>query len=95
MEEVKKNEAAAAPQAPVKRSNGMAVTGFVLALLGLIFSWVPVLGWILWVLGLIFSIIGVCKAPRGLAIAGLVITFIGLIALIVLASALSAAALAF
>lgn len=30
-----------------KKSNGVGTAGFVLALLGLIFSWVPVLGWIL------------------------------------------------
>ena len=56
------------------QKNGMGTAGFVLALLGLIFCWVPVLDWILWILGLIFSIIGVCRKPKGLAIAGLIIS---------------------
>lgn len=64
------------------------------ALLGLIFSWVPVLGRILWVLGLIFSLIGVFRTPRGLSIAGLVISFLGLILLIVLLGAIGMAAAA-
>ncbi|HJC16585.1 MAG TPA: hypothetical protein H9937_01285 [Candidatus Alistipes stercorigallinarum] len=77
-----------------KKSNGIGTAGFVLALLGLIFSWVPVLGWILWVLGLIFSLIGVFRTPRGLSIAGLVISFLGLILLIVLLGAIGMAAAA-
>lgn len=35
----------------ITKTNGMAVAGFVLALLGLLLCWVPVLGWILWGLG--------------------------------------------
>ena len=77
-----------------KKSNGIGTAGFVFALLGLIFSWVPVLGWILWVLGLIFSLIGVFRTPRGLSIAGLVISFLGLILLIVLLGAIGMAAAA-
>lgn len=73
------------------KSNGLGITGFVCALVALLFSWVPVLGWILWVLGLIFSAVGLAKAPRGLAIAGLVISLIGLILLIILAAAVTAA----
>ena len=73
----------------------MAVAGFVLALLGVIFIWVPWINWILWLLGLIFSIIGVCRAPRGLAIAGLVLSAIYIILLVVVIGALFAAASAF
>ncbi|MDE6152935.1 MAG: hypothetical protein K2G21_02160 [Muribaculaceae bacterium] len=62
-----------------KKGNGMGTAGFVLALLGLIFCWVPVLDWILWLLGLIFSIVGLFKPKKGLAIAGLIISFIYLI----------------
>ena len=50
-----------------------------------------VLGWILWVLGLILSLVGVFRTPRGLSIAGLVISFLGLILLIVLVGAVAAA----
>ena len=66
-----------------KKKNGLGVAGFVLALLGLIFCWVPILDWILWLLGLIFSFIGVFKKPKGLAITGLIISAVVLIALIV------------
>lgn len=69
----------------------MGTAGFVLALLGLVFSWVPVLGWILWLLGLIFSFVGVFRQPKGLSIAGLVISCLGLIVLIILLAAVGAA----
>lgn len=57
-------------------SNSIGIAGFILALLGLVFCWVPVVDLILWFLGLIFSLIGLFKAPRGMAIAGLVLSFI-------------------
>lgn len=66
------------PSAPPQH-NGMGVAGFVLALCGLFLSWVPGLGWILWILGAIFSCVGVSKKPRGLAIAGICISAIGLV----------------
>lgn len=56
--------------------NGMGIAGFVLAILGLLLCWIPWVDWVLWLLGFIFSIIGVCRRPRGLAIAGLVISCI-------------------
>ncbi|MCM1041579.1 MAG: hypothetical protein NC324_06905 [Bacteroides sp.] len=64
------------------RNNGMGIAGFVLALLSLMFFWTPVLDWILWILGAVFSFIGVFRRPRGLAIAGLCISFVGIIMLI-------------
>ena len=69
------------------KSNGAGVAGFILALIGLFFGWIPFFGWILWLLGLIFSIIGVFKKPKGFAIAGLVISLIGVLFLLVLAAA--------
>lgn len=72
-----------------KKSNGMGIAGFVLALVGLFLSWVPVLGWIIWLLGLIFSCVGLFRRPKGLAIAGLCISCLGLIFLIVVAGALA------
>ena len=69
-------------QAPSQGSNGLGTAGFILALLALIFCWVPVLDWILWILGLVLSFCGVFKAPKGLAIAGLVISLIGLILIV-------------
>ena len=51
------------------KGNGMGTAGFVLALL----PWFP---------GALFSFIGVFKKPKGLAIAGLVISFIGIIVIV-------------
>ena len=65
-----------------KKSNGIGTAGFVLALLGVILCWIPVINWILWLLGLIFSFIGVFKQPKGLAITGLVLSFISIIAVL-------------
>lgn len=68
-----------------KKGNGIGVAGFVLALVAFFLFWVPVLGWILWILGAVFSIIGLFRQPRGLAIAGFVISFIDVIVLLLLA----------
>tara|TARA_B110001469_G_scaffold49725_1_gene48398 strand:- start:60 stop:326 length:267 start_codon:yes stop_codon:yes gene_type:complete len=67
-------------------SNGIGTAGFVLALFTFFFSWIPVLGWITWVLGVIFSSIGISRAKKigkgkGLSIAGLFISFVGLMQL--------------
>ena len=78
-------------QAPSQGSNGLGTAGFILALLALIFCWVPVLDWILWILGLVLSFCGVFKAPKGLAIAGLVISLIGLILIVVVFGAIATA----
>lgn len=71
--------------------NSMGVTGFVLALLGLVFCWAPVINWILWLLGLIFSLLGVFKPKKGLAIAGLAISFIGIIIMLCVIGAILSA----
>ena len=55
------------------------------------FCWAPILCWILWALGAIFSFVGMFKKPKGLAIAGLIISVINLIILISMLSALGAA----
>ncbi len=78
-------------QAPSQGSNGLGTAGFILALLALIFCWVPVLDWSLWILGLVLSFCGVFKAPKGLAIAGLVISLIGLILIVVVFGAIATA----
>ena len=74
-------------QQPPKK-NGIGTAGFVLALLGLVLCWIPILDFVLWLLGTIFSLIGLFKAPRGLAIAGTVISFLGIIVLILFFGAL-------
>jgi len=77
-------------QTPISNGNGLGTAGFVLSLLGLLFGWIPVLGWILWLLGLVLSSAGMFKRPKGLAIAGLCISSIGLIILIAVAGSISA-----
>lgn len=64
------------------KSNGIGTAGFVLALLGLLFSWVPVVDFILWFLGFLFSFIGCFKNPKGLAITGLILSLLGIIVII-------------
>ncbi len=71
-------------------SNGLGTSGFVIALLGLILCWVPVLGQILWFLGLLLSFIGIFKAPRGMAIAGLVISLIDIVIMLTVLSGIGA-----
>ena len=69
-----------------RSSNSLGTAGFVLALLAFIFSWLPILNvvaWILWLLGLLFCIIGLFKSPRGMAIAGFIISFIDIIIFVV------------
>lgn len=61
--------------APVKKENGMGLTGFIVSLVGLFLCGVPSL------IGLILSAIGLKKEPRGLAIAGVILGVIGLIQL--------------
>lgn len=70
-----------APNPPVKGSNGIATAGFVLSLLGLLGSWIPVLnvlGILLAVVGLVLAAVGLAKAKKagagkGLALAGIVL----------------------
>lgn len=66
------------PNYPVREPNGMGTAGFVLSLLTLVLCWVPFINLILFILGLTFSIIGVTRknSPKGLAIAGLVLSCI-------------------
>ena len=66
----------------VVQKNGLGTAGFVLALIGVFTSWVPALGWIVWLLGAILSVVGIFRVPRGLAIAGTVLSFIDLILLL-------------
>ena len=77
----------------VKKKNGIGTAGFILAIIGLVFCWVPVLDYILWFLGFLFSFIGVFKKPRGLSIAGLIISCIGIIIIIAVIGAVAGALL--
>lgn len=66
----------------VRKSNGVGTAGFVLALISLLFSWLPGIGWVVWFLGFLLSFIGMFKSPRGLAVTGFLISIIDLIVLI-------------
>lgn len=68
--------------------NGLGTAGFVLGLIGLIFSPIPFIGVVAWplvILGLIFSLIGLGRAAKGratnkgLAVAGVVVSVVGLV----------------
>lgn len=86
------------PPAP---KNGFGTAGFVLGLLGLIFSPVPIVGVIAWplvILGLILAIIGLNRAKKGdatnkgLAIAGIACSALGLLVCIIWVAAIGNAA---
>jgi len=99
-EEIKSSEQSNSGQTIIvnqqeRKSNGVGTAGFVLALIALFLGWIPVLGWIIWVLGLILSFVGIFKTPKGMAIAGLVISLIGIILLLTVFGALLGGAAAF
>ena len=64
------------------QKNGLGTAGFVIALIAMVFCWVPGVQWILWFLGFLFSFIGIFKKPRGLAIAGFILSIIDVIIII-------------
>lgn len=87
-------------QTAAKPSNGLGLTGFILGLVGLLLSFVPLIGVVAWplvILGIIFSAIGIAKASKGratnkgLSITGLVVSVIGLVVCIVWAVAFNQA----
>ena len=57
-----------------------------MSIIGLVLCWVPFADFILWFLGFLFSFIGMFKRPKGVAIAGLVISIVCLVVLIVIFS---------
>ncbi|KAA2264767.1 DUF4190 domain-containing protein [Solihabitans fulvus] len=85
--------------APAQPQNGLGTSGFVLGLLGAIFSWIPIIGVIAWplsIVGAVLSAVGLSKANKGqannkgLAIAGLVLSIVGLVVCILWVAAFSA-----
>ncbi|HJP79548.1 MAG TPA: MmpS family transport accessory protein [Pseudonocardiaceae bacterium] len=81
--------------------NGLGTTGFVLGLIGLIFSPIPIVGVVAWplvILGVIFSAIGIARTRsgaatnKGLSIAGLVLSVIGLVVCILWVAVIGKAA---
>lgn len=80
-----------APELEQKRSNGLATAGFVVALIGAVFSVIPFIGTIAWGIapvGLVLSVVGLFmyrsrRSGRGLAIAGVLLAVFALIMCIV------------
>ena len=69
-----------------KQRNGIGLTGFILSLVCLFTSWAPGLNLVMWILGLVFSAVGVFRKPKGFAIAGLIISMISILIIILLAA---------
>ena len=66
------NVASSAPDP--SRKNGIATTGFIFSLISLGLSWLPGFNIILWILAIVFSSVGLSRSPKGYAIAGLIIS---------------------
>ncbi len=77
------------------QTNNVGTAGFIVALLTLFLGWIPVLGWIMWLSGLILSAMGISRAGStkkgmGLSVAGLIISLLGIIIIVVLAGSILA-----
>lgn len=71
-----------------RQTNGIGTAGFIIAIIAIFLGWIPIVGWLIWFVGLVLSFVGMFRKPKGLAIAGLVISLIGIIILIVIFGAL-------
>ena len=73
---------------PVQQGNGMAISGFVLSIISLVFCWVVIYNLVVIVPALVFSAIGMRKANRerrphgGIAVAGVVISIVAFILMV-------------
>jgi MmpS family membrane protein len=76
------------PQLVVQPRNGVGTAGFVLGLVGFLVSFIPLVGVVAWplvILGLVLSLVGFARANKGiatnkgLAVAGAVLSVLGLI----------------
>ena len=74
-----------------QKSNGVGTAGFVISLICVCLSWLPGVNFILWFVGLLLSFIGLFKRPRGLAIAGFLISIIDIIIIVVVLGAVGIA----
>lgn len=61
------------------QTNGLGTAGFVVSLIGLFTFYIPVFGWIIMMTGLFLSSYGRKREPKGLAIAGNIISCITVI----------------
>lgn len=60
-----------------KKGGGLVTAGFILAIVGAIFAWIPIVNFLTWILAplaLVFCIIGLIKKQKkGLAITGIIL----------------------
>ena len=63
-------------QTQTSETNGLWIAGFVLSLIAIFTSWIPIIWRIIWLLWLVLSAIWILKQPRWFAIAGLIISVI-------------------
>lgn len=84
----KQNTHEGAPQyIYVRESNTIGKAGFFINLFALLLGitgFGAILGFILWIIGTLFSFFGLFKRPRGMAIAGIVLAFLGAIPIIII-----------
>ena len=55
-----------------------------MSIVGLALCWVPGVNLILWFLGFLFSFIGIFKRPKGKAIAGLIISAVSIVVILLI-----------
>jgi hypothetical protein len=86
------------PAIPSQPQNGLGVAGFVCGLIGLVFSIIPIIGIIAWplvIIGIVLSGVGLSYVNngrannKGLAIAGLSVSIVGLFICILWVAAVS------
>lgn len=86
-------------EVPVRQRNGLGTAGFVVGLIGLIFSPIPLVGVVAWplvIVGFVLSVIGLRRARngapnKGLSAAGVVCSAVGLLLCIMWAAAFGSA----
>ena len=59
---------------PVNNKNVLGITGFVLAITGLVLCWAPIICWLLLIPSFILSLIGAFQKPRTLALIGAILS---------------------
>lgn len=71
-----------------KETRAWGITGFIIAIVGIFLTWLPIFGWIVWVLGVVFCALACyLQKHRGLAYAGLGISVVSLLFTIALMKA--------
>lgn len=61
------------------KSNGVGVAGFIISILCAFFSWIPGVNVFLWIVGVVLCCIGMTRQPKGLAVAGFIISLFALL----------------